>query len=314
MTALRRTGWSGSRVGSTPGHLLNLIRGRDDWTRGGLLAETGLSRTTLFDRLNQLFTAGLAYEAGSIPSTGGRPAVRVRFEDRHRVVLIFDLGHHHGRVAVTDLDGVTLRETTLPINISSTPQPLLDKVFGIADALLDAGGAEKLVGVGMAIPGPISSVTGRLTPTTIMPGWHEYPLIERIEEHWTVPALLENDARALALGEAAARPGVTPLLAIKYSHGIGAGIVLDGQLLSGAAGAAGDIGHIRIRNGRSRVCRCGRSGCLAAYASGHALLRGLGRPEVASTVDELVGRIGHDGQVATAAPRTSGKRLSAKTA
>lgn len=311
MTALRPTGWSGSPTPGSPGHLLHLIRSRDNWTRQQLLAETGLSRTTLFERLGMLFKAGLTYESGVARSTGGRPAVLVRFENRGRVVLALDLGHRHGLVAVTDLDGTTLRERPLSIDIASPPATLLGEVCAVAEELLVEGSEERLVGVGLSIPGPVSSATGRLTPTTIMPGWDTFGIAEFLQERFGVPVQLENDARAQALGEAADRPEVSPLVAVKYSNGIGAGIVLDGRLLCGFDGAAGDIGHIRITDGRGRRCRCGRPGCLAAYASGHAILRELRRP-ASSTLDDLIADLPGDERAQSAvreAARLLGRTL-----
>src|SRR5690606_34596831 len=87
MTAMRLSGRPQAPAANTPGHLLDLIRSRDNWTRQQLLHATGLSRTTLFTRLGQLFKAGFAYESGAAHSTGGRPSSLVRFEDRGRVVL-----------------------------------------------------------------------------------------------------------------------------------------------------------------------------------------------------------------------------------
>ncbi|MGH8793034.1 MAG: ROK family protein [Stackebrandtia sp.] len=299
MTALRSTGWARSPGGSSLGHLLDLIRSRPNWTRGQLLTETGLSRTTLTERLDMLFRAGLAYEGGSAASTGGRPASLIRFEDRGRVVLAIDLGHRHGQIAITDLDGVTLRQRGMPIDIGSPPAQLLGKVYAIADELLAEGDDEQLVGVGVGVPGPVSPATGRLTPIPIMPGWHLHPIVEEIESRWGAPALLENDARAYALGVAATRPEeATPLIAVKYSTGIGAGIMIDGHLLCGVDGAAGDIGHIRIVSGPGRRCSCGRTGCLAAYASGRALLGQVPRG-TAKSIGDLAARALDDKSVAS---------------
>ncbi|SEF16678.1 ROK family transcriptional regulator [Jiangella alba] len=303
-------------AGTSPGWLLQLIRSRDGWTRRQLLAETGLSRMTLFERLDALFRAGLVYEAGPAGPTGGRPAALIRFADRGRVVLVLDLDHHTGRIAVTDLTGRSLRERELPLDIAGPPASVLASVCEVGASLLASGAGETLVGVGVALPGPVSPATGLLRPATVMPGWDGFPIAAVIGSHWPVPVLLENDARAHALGEAADRPGVTPLLAVKYAHGIGAGLVLDGALLRGFDGAAGDIGHIRVGGsgaaslsaapsgagpaslpasvsgtgaGAGPVCRCGRTGCLAAYASGYALLRRRG--VTPSSSDDLAERL-----------------------
>lgn len=303
---LRTTGRSGGPGGSSPGHLLQLIRSRDNWTRQELLAQTGLSRTTLFERLDVLFKAGLAYEAGAARPAGGRPPSLIRFEDRGRVVLVLDLGHHSARITVTDLDGTGLRERQCAIDIGTAPGPLLDRMCRFGAEVLAEGHSEQLVGVGLAVPGPVSPTTGTLGATPVMPGWDTYPITEEIHSRWPVPVLLENDARAHALGEAAARPSASPLVTVKYAYGIGAGIVLDGSLLCGFDGAAGDIGHIRIVGTRGRRCRCGRTGCLAAYASGHAVLRTLGRHGSAS-VDDLTALVPVSTRAQTAVREAAGR-------
>ncbi|SDT62647.1 Sugar kinase of the NBD/HSP70 family, may contain an N-terminal HTH domain [Jiangella sp. DSM 45060] len=295
-------------AGTSPGWLLQLIRSREDWTRRQLLAETGLSRMTLFERLDALFRAGLVYEAGAAGPTGGRPAALIRFAGQGRVVLVLDVDHHTGRIAVTDLAGRSLRERELPLDVAGPPDAVLATVCDVGASLLASGAGETLVGVGVALPGPVSPVTGLLRPATVMPGWDGFPIAAFVGSRWPVPVLLENDARAHALGEAAERPGTTPLLAVKYAHGIGAGLVLDGALLSGFDGAAGDIGHIRVSgDADAPVCRCGRTGCLAAFASGYALLRRRG--VTPSSSDDLAERLATSPELREAA-RLLGRTLA----
>ncbi|NUR91499.1 MAG: ROK family protein, partial [Nonomuraea sp.] len=282
---------------ASPGHLLELIRARPGWTRQQLLTATGMSRTTLFERLDQLFRAGLVYESGATGSAVGRPAQRLRFDDRNRVALIFDLGQAHGRLAIADLFGRTLRMETLRLDISQPPAQLLPRLINRADKLLRVDEDAQVVGVGMGIPGPVDVDTGRLGASTTMPGWEGYPIEETIRSRWDVPLLIENDARAFALGEAHASGSTGVLLAIKYATGIGAGIVVDDRVIGGADGAAGDVGHIRITDD-GPLCRCGRRGCLAAWASGRALLEQLGEHGMHSLEDIV--QSAHDPEVVKA--------------
>jgi predicted NBD/HSP70 family sugar kinase len=273
---------------ASPGHLLELIRGRPGWTRQQLLTATGMSRTTLFERLDQLFRAGLVYEYGSTGAALGRPAQLLRFDDRDRVALTLDLGQTHGRIAVADMSGRTLRMATLRLDISRPPARLLPELLDLADSLLNVDGSAQLVGIGMGIPGPVDVATRRLGASTTMPGWEEFPIEETVRARWNVPLLIENDARAFALGEASAGGEQGILLAVKYASGIGAGIVVGGAVIGGADGAAGDIGHIGITDDGPR-CTCGRHGCLAAWASGRALLDQLADQGL-QTLEDVVQR------------------------
>jgi predicted NBD/HSP70 family sugar kinase len=276
------------------GALLHLIRARSGATRQQLLAETGMSRTTLFERLDGLFQRGLIYQAGVAPngrskSGPGRPSEILRWDDRGRVVLVLDLGQTHARICVTTVRGQVLRMRELATNIDVDAESYLARVHAIGQSLLDAGTDETLVGVGVGIPGPVNSRTGVLGRSTTMPQWQHYPLLERERHQWRVDVVIDNDARAFAFGEASVAPVHDTLLAVKFATGIGAGLVSAGHLVEGSDGTAGDIGHVRLSvDGPS--CTCGRHGCLAAWASGAALLRDLA-PAGVHQLDDIVARV-----------------------
>lgn len=290
------------------GYLLDLFRSRTGWTRQQLLETTGVSRTTLYDRLDVLFQEGLVYSAGSVPHgdaaspARGRRSELLRFDDRNKVVLVLDAGQIHMHVCIADLHGRMLRMRTLRRAIDTDPRRYLDEVFDTARALLGTETGEQLVGVALGIPGPVDSATGVLGRSTTMPQWQSFPIVEAIRAQWPVPVVIENDAHAFALGEASEAGRVESVIAVKYSTGIGAGIVVDGKVLRGSDGAAGDIGHVRITED-GPLCTCGRHGCLAAYASGHALVRDLAHTGV-QTVEDVAARVAAgDGEVTAAVAR-----------
>jgi glucokinase len=119
--------------------------------------------------------------------------------------------------------------------------------------------------------------------TTVSPlnihGWHRFPLRERLADIVGLPVAVDNDAKALALGEGwlGAARGSTDYLAMVVSTGVGGGIVLDGRLLDGSGGNAGHIGHLVVEPD-GRPCVCGGRGCLEAEASGTAIAAMTGRP------------------------------------
>lgn len=272
-------------LAATPGGLLALIRSRAVWTRQQLLDTTGMSRPTLLERLAPLLSAGLVHESGASSSTGGRPARLLRFDDRRLAVLTVDVGHRHVTASITNIYGKPLRHRRRTIDVTSMPpDEILGIVESLADDLLAADGTALPVGVGMGLPAPIVPDTALPGPTPVMPGWDSYPLRTRLARRWPLPLILENDARAVALGEASVRDART-VLVVKWSNGIGAGLVVDGTCLTGEDGAAGDIGHTRI-SPDGPLCRCGRQGCLAGYAAGYSLVQRLRAQGVAS-MDEL---------------------------
>ncbi|WP_176451624.1 ROK family transcriptional regulator [Enemella dayhoffiae] len=267
------------------GALLQEIREADGITRQDLLQATGMSRSTLYQRLDLLERAGLIHEAGQETSTGGRPPKILRFDDRGRVALTFDVGHTRAAVSLCRLDGTTLSGRTISLQPGWQPAALLEQLSTVAEALLDATSGERLVGIGLGIPAPVQSPGDVRWPTRAMPD-AGYPLVDELVRRFNVPVCVENDARAFALGEFAASQSQAELfLGIKYASGLGAGLVSHGAMVRGSVGAAGDLGHIRITDDGPE-CTCQSRGCLAAYASGRALLRDLG-PRVGSLTEAV---------------------------
>lgn len=294
------------------GALLNIIRSSPGLTRQQLLASTGMSRTTLFERLEVLFQHGYVYQDGSAPRHElrgrGRRSELLRLDTRGRVVLVLDLGQTHARICVTTVDGRILRMRDLAVDIDTDAREYLSAIYEIAGVLVRAGEGETLIGVALGIPGPVEPATGTLGTSTTMPQWQGFEVLQDLREHWAVPAVIENDARALALGESSVIGAGQSVVAVKYATGIGAGIVDNGHLLEGADGAAGDIGHVRISDD-GPLCTCGRHGCLAAWASGHALVRRLAGTGVRNLSD-IVDRVAANDATVIAAVDEATARLS----
>lgn len=271
-------------IGATPpstaaGHLLELIRTGRARTRRDLLDRTGLSRSTVSARLDQLVAAGYVRESGVETGLRGRPSTVLAFDDSHGAVLAADLGATHARAALCDLAGRTLGEVAQNLRISNGPDTVLDWLEARWRELLDSSGLDsaQLVGLGVGVPGPVDVGTGRPMRPPIMPGWHDYPVGERLEQSFGVPGFVDNDANVMALGEFHNGLSACPsLLFVKVATGIGAGMVVDGRLVRGFNGGSGDLGHVRISDpGSGPLCACGARGCLAASASGGALARRL---------------------------------------
>ncbi|WP_461009778.1 ROK family transcriptional regulator [Streptomyces capparidis] len=270
------------------GELLQLIRGGRANTRADLQRATGLSRSTIGHRLDLLNRAGwLRHTTGS--STGGRPSHRIAFDPGHASVIAADLGTRHARAAVLDLAGTLLAEHTGPLNINDGPDQVLDQLASRFPDLITAAGVDstRVCGIGLSVPGPVDWETGRVVQPPIMPGWHQYPIRERLQQAYTdhvgpameedsVPVLVDNDANLMALAEHQANHRDCPaFLLVKVSTGIGAGVVVGGSVYRGIDGGAGDIGHIRLHDRSDALCMCGSYGCLAAVASGRALAKEL---------------------------------------
>jgi predicted NBD/HSP70 family sugar kinase len=264
------------------GHLLALVRRREGLSRQQLIAETGLSRGTLYERLDTLARLGLVHEAESLGATGGRRPRAIRFSDRGRIVLAVDLGQSHARISVTDLLGTEQRRAEVAVRLDDGAEAVLGAVLDHAGTLLAAGSGEILAGIGFGVPAAVDP-DGRVLHAPTMPGWPADAVVATAGARFGLPVVVENDAHAGAVGER--RTEDETLVYVKVATGVGCGIVVGGAVLRGARGAAGDLGHVRVPGvRRERACRCGRTGCLAAHSSGRALAGRLGLGSVADLV------------------------------
>lgn len=265
------TAWS---VPGSPGHLLHLLREEHASTRPQLVQLSGASRSAVSQRVDALLASGLVVEDGASPSTGGRPAVRLRFNAAHGLVLVADLGATHSRLAVTDLGGTLLAELAADLAIAEGPVAVLDWVRDRFDDLLAGLGrpVSDVLGIGVGLPGPVEHRSGWAVSPPIMPGWDGYPVPEHFAD-LGVPVFVDNDVNVMALGEywSTWRHQVDDLLFIKVGTGIGCGIVASGRVHRGAQGAAGDLGHVRVTGRPDAICRCGNTGCVEAVAGGQAI-------------------------------------------
>ncbi|MEU4832816.1 ROK family protein [Streptosporangium sp. NPDC023615] len=267
---------------SSAGHLLELIRTGRARTRGELQRVTGLSRSTVGQRLDQLFAAGWLRAVPGSHSDGGRPSALLEFDDRHAVVLAADLDATRARAAVLDLAGGVLAGHSEDLPVEEGPERVLDRLAVRFAGLLETAGTvpEAVCGVGLALPGPVDTSSGRVVRPPVMPGWDGHPIPERMRHRLNlragvdaaVPVLPGNGADLAALGEQRASfPDCPAFVLVKVSDGIGAGVVVEGRIFRGVDGGAGDLGHIRLHDRPDVRCACGSYGCLAAVAGGRAL-------------------------------------------
>ena len=168
----------------------------------------------------------------------------------------------------------------------------------------------------MGVPGPVNWHTGRIARSISMPGWDNYPVGDHLASHYSVPAVVDNDANLLGLGEQRRiYPDAHMVLFVKIGTGIGASMIMDGELLRGSDSAEGDIGHAKIPGVEETCSSCGEPGCLAAIASGRAMVRDLRRlghaPVTTRDVVDLVRKGDPDAvRIVTAAGRALGDVLS----
>ena len=298
---------------SSAGSILELIRRVGTTTRSQLADATGLARSTIADRVDQLIAGGLVAEIGEAPSSGGRPPTLLGLNAGAGAILAADLGATHGRLAVCDLGGSAIAERPVEIDIATGPVPVLSEVERIFLELLSEcdRSPRDVMGVGIGVPGPVEFAAGRAVSPPIMPGWDGYPIRDRFVARFDVPVLVDNDVNIMTLGEHWVQTDPPDdFLFLKVGTGIGSGLILGGRLHRGAQGAAGDIGHVQVADAADVACRCGNTGCLETVAGGRALARAL-RAEGVEAADSraVVALVKAGNRPAIAAVRTAGRLI-----
>jgi glucokinase len=203
--------------------------------------------------------------------------------------LAVDFGGTKLAAGRVDRHGVLTAQRAVPTPVGGTAGELWDVLAGLVSSV--RSGDEVVVGVGCG--GPMEPGGATVSPLNV-PAWRGFPLRDRLAALTELPVHIDNDAKALALGEGwvGGARGVGNYVAMVVSTGVGGGIVLDGRLLDGATGNAGHIGHVIVEPG-GRTCACGAQGCLEAEASGPSIraATGLDPEDVGEGVRRRVGTL-----------------------
>ncbi|MEU9418613.1 ROK family transcriptional regulator [Streptomyces sp. NPDC051000] len=270
--------------------VVRAVRLAGSLTQAEIARTTGLSAATVSNIVRELKEAGTVEVTDT--SAGGRRARSVSLSGDAGIVIGVDFGHTHLRVAVGNLAHQVLAEESEPLDVDASWVEGFDRAEALVGRLI-AGigvGRDKVIGVGLGVPGPIDVESGTLGSTAILPGWAGINPRQELSQRLGVPVYVDNDANLGALGELVwgSGRGVKDLAYIKVASGVGAGLVINGQIYRGPGGTAGEIGHITLDES-GPVCRCGNRGCLETFAAARyvlPLLQGTHGPEL--TMERVV--------------------------
>ncbi len=258
------------------GAIFDIIRREGPLSRAQLVRITALSKSTVSLHVDRLLKVGVIKEEARQTDSGPGRRSLLRFASDRGIVVGIELGVTSIDVAVCDLEATVLASYSEALDIAAGPVPVLTRAYEIIRDLLEKVDHEHgpLRGIGIGLPGPVNRTLGSVVSPPIMPGWDRYPVRDEVASYFEIPCFVDNDVNVMALGEARAGSacGSESFLFVKIGTGIGAGIVIDGELYRGFKGSAGDIGHIGI-DGETTRCSCGNRGCLEVVAGGGAIAR-----------------------------------------
>ncbi|MGY1454339.1 ROK family transcriptional regulator [Streptomyces sp. SS8] len=253
--------------------VVRAVRIAGSLTQAEIARTTGLSAATVSNIVRELKDNGTVEVTPT--SAGGRRARSVSLSGDAGIVVGVDFGHSHLRVAVGNLAHQVLAEESEPIDVDASASQGFDRAERLVERLIEVTGfrREKVIGLGLGVPGPIDVETGVLGSSTILPGWAGTNPREELSSRLGVEVHVDNDANLGALGELVwgSGRGARDLAYIKVASGVGAGLVIDGQIYRGPGGTAGEIGHITLDES-GPVCRCGNRGCLETFTAARYVL------------------------------------------
>ncbi|HEX5242711.1 MAG TPA: ROK family transcriptional regulator [Tepidisphaeraceae bacterium] len=252
--------------------VLNLIRKHQPVSRAELSRQSGLQRSTVSAITEELISERWVKEGalGYLPR--GRKPVHLHINEERAGIIGINIRPSGTTLALAALDTRFLARDTMPT--SDHPQAFLRELNRRIAKLRKSHSQVNCEGIGIALPGRVDPRSGRLIFAPNL-GWDAVDLKEPIEEATGLPVQLENAANACALAELWSGrhdESVRNLVAVTVSEGIGVGLILNGQLITGASGLAGEFGHVTLDED-GPPCQCGNRGCWEVCGSNSAAIR-----------------------------------------
>ncbi len=273
--------------------LLKLINQKGQISRSELSKATKLtppSVTRLVDEL--VYKNNLAEYIGTGSSNGGRPAMIVKFKNENNYIIGIDLGATYIRGALVDLNANFISEIQVPTEIEKGFSSIIERVTKVIRKLKSRIEVDsKIWGIGIGVAGLVDSKTGIIEASPDF-GWTNINLRKVLEDKLDLPFFYDNSTRLMALGELklGAKHNLKNIAVINFGYGIASGLVIEGNLVKGHSGFAGEFGHISVDTESKVRCKCGMLGCLEALASGHRIAA-LGKQVFANNNSKILSEL-----------------------
>ena len=254
--------------------ILKLIREQAPISRASIAKQLKLNPATVSSNVRILLEENLIREVGSGLSSGGRKPILLEINESAKFTIGVDVQKDKVVVAAVNLDGTLLSCEESEYQTHFSKEIVLSTIFDSIDSVIDKLGHDpnSYYGIGVGMHGIVDVQKG-ISVFAPAFSWHDVPIAELLEKRYKMPVKIDNDARAMALGEKwfGAAWKVENFIFLNIGSGIGSGIFISGSLYRGFGGAAGEIGHIKVQDS-GKKCVCGNHGCLDTVASLNAIL------------------------------------------
>lgn len=257
-------------LGTPAGRIVRTLSAHGSMSAAQLARHTGLAKSTVSTALAELRRNNMVVESGTeLDGSVGRPATTLTLNPEAGTCIGILIGQSELQVIVADVSHRVLSDKSVVIAPDYTPAKALEIIRElVAEAYADQWQSEAgLLGIGIAVGGPVSPLTGSIMRGGL-PAWAGVNLHDVFGPMFNAPIYADNESNCLAIAEmtwGAAR-GHKDFIVYTLDLGVGGAIVVDGQVMRGIAGGAGEFGHVVI-DPNGPLCRCGNRGCLEVYAS-----------------------------------------------
>jgi predicted NBD/HSP70 family sugar kinase len=270
--------------------VIEAIRTNGALSRAAIARLTALSSQTISNIVEELEKEELLRAEATLKGARGQPAVPYSINPDGGYSIGLQLDHQLAVGVITDLSGTVRARIERRVD-RPTPAQAMPLLAAIASDLMRKFRFDRnrLLGIGMAMPGPFDVEGMTSVGPTALPGWQDFPVAEELERLTGIPVTVENDATAAAIGErlyGVAR-NLGSFVYLFIGTGLGAGLFLDGHLYKGSRHNAGEIGHMIVKPG-GLECGCGKRGCLERYVSLRAAYECLEIPDPDHASPELL--------------------------
>ncbi len=232
--------------------ILNLIREYGPISRSELAKRTRISKVAISDIINRLNETGFILEIGKGKSThrGGKRPTMIKLNPENGFVLGIEIKRQFSQIAIADIEARIIEIERIEYPVGTPVGEAIDLILVAIDRVMEKLKipAYKLISIGIAIPGFINYEKGELHFAATLHNWEDQPLAARFVEKFNVPTIVENDVNAITLAESSTAVGYknSNTVCIWIGDGLGSGIIVDGQLVRGKNGSAGEIGYLEL--------------------------------------------------------------------
>lgn len=275
--------------------ILNKIRTSEPISRAQIAKETKLTPPTVSSIVKELLEQGIVRESSLGESKGGRKPTMLLINSNAFYVIGVDAGPKTVDCILADLSGEIIDRTSSRLHPSITNDAFIDILKGNVQKLIkaDRENQDKIIGIGVAMHGVVDVETGT---SLVAPNLRlkNIPIKAELEKAFHITVQVENDARAMALGESwfGGHGDVDSMVAVNIGRGVGSGVLINGKLYHGKQDIAGEIGHMTI-DIHGEICDCGNRGCLQTFVSGPAIALRAKKKVSESNEFELTGEKVH---------------------